>query len=551
MPAAKGSRPEEREPDFYDFIVIGSGFGGSVSALRLTEKGYRVLVLERGKRYLDEDFARSNWAIWKYLWAPVIRCFGILQISLIKGAMILHGSGVGGGSLGYANVLEVPSDQLFDAPAWRHLADWKKMLEPHYVTARRMLGVTTNTRVWEADRVLAGIAEDMGRGETFRPTEVGVFFGENGKQVPDPYFGGEGPPRKGCIHCGACMVGCRHNAKNTLVKNYLYFAEKGGARILPESEVVEIRPLENGGMEGPRYEVHIRRSTSWRGRPRRKIQARSIVVSAGVLGTLKLLLHCRDASQSLPELSSRLGYLVRTNSEALLGVISRNRHVDYSRGVAITSVFSPDHVTRVEPVRYPGGSSLLRFLGGPLVEQDDSLFVRVMKSFAEVIGHPIDFLRSYLLPGWAERTTIMLVMQTRDNRLRLRLGRTPFSPFARKLISVTDEKKPAPAHLEIGNLVTRRFARRTNGIPAGSIGASILNLPTTAHILGGCPIGRNREEGVIDQHCQVHGYPGLYVVDGSVVPANPGINPSLTIAALAEYAMSHIAAKDLTSHQSV
>jgi len=528
----------------YDFVVIGSGFGGSVSAMRLAEKGYHVLVLERGKRYRDQDFARTNWNVWRSLWLPALRCFGILQMSLLRGVLILHGSGVGGGSLVYANVLMEPDDTLFEAPAWRHLADWKTLLRPHYDTARRMLGVTTNPRLWPADGALKVVATDLGREGTFRPTEVGVFFGEEGELVPDPYFGGEGPPRAGCIHCGACMVGCRHNAKNTLVKNYLYFAEKWGAEVHAEAQVDGIHPLPAALPGGPRYEITYRRSTTWLFRPPRRVRARNVVISAGVLGTLKLLFHCRDETRSLPDISSRLGEVVRTNSEELLGATSRDKDVDYSTGLAITSVFHADDVTHVEPVRYPAGSSFMRLLSAPLVDAGNNIALRLLKTLWEIARHPLDFLNTKLFAPWARRSTILLVMQTEDNLLRLRLGRVPFSWFRRNLVAELDTERPIPTKVEIGHRVTRAFAEQTNGIPQGALNESLLNIPTTAHIMGGCAFGHDANEGVVDLNCEVFNYPGLYVVDGSIVPANPGINPSLTITALAEYAMSRIPARD-------
>jgi cholesterol oxidase len=526
--------------EIFDYVVIGSGFGGSVSAMRLTEKGYRVLVLERGKRYRDEDFARSSWNVRKYVWAPAARCFGILQISPFRDVIVLHGSGVGGGSLGYANVLEVPSDELFESPAWRHMADWKSILLPHYDTAKRMLGVARNPREWAADIVLKRIARELGQEHTFRPTTVGAFFGEPGVEVPDPYFGGEGPSRHGCIHCGGCMVGCRHNAKNTLVKNYLYFAEKWGADVRAEAEVRDIRPLPAGQPDGARYEVIYRRSTAWLGRaPLRRVRARNVVVSAGTLGTLRLLFRCREITRSLPRISQRLGDIVRTNSEALLGVVNRGLATNYSEGIAITSIFNADAVTRIEPVRYSAGSDLMRFLSGPLLDSG-SLPTRLLKSAVDVFRRPLDFLRTHVLPGWARRTTIMLVMQTEDNRLNLRLGRGVPTLGRRGLVSRPDADAAIPSKIEIGHKVTRRFAELTNGIPSGTINEALLNIPMTAHILGGCPFGRDAREGVVDLDCQVHNYPGLYVVDGAIVPANPGVNPSLTITALAEYAMSRV-----------
>ncbi len=527
----------------FDFVVIGSGFGGSVSAMRLTEKGYSVLVLERGKRFHDQDFATTTWNVFKYLWFPPLRCFGILQISPFRDVFVLHGSGVGGGSLGYANVLMEPSDEMFKSPAWHHLADWKTILRPHFDTAKHMLGVTPNPRLWPADMVMKELATELGMEATFRPTDVGAFFGEPGVEAPDPYFGGEGPPRAGCIHCGGCMVGCRHNAKNTLVKNYLYFAEKWGAQVRPESQVRDVRPLPDGQPDGARYEVVYRSATAWLFKPERRVRVRNVVFAAGTLGTLRLLLRCREETRSLPGISPRLGDIVRTNNEELMGSASRNGKTNYSEGIAITSIFQADAVTAIEPVRYPAGSSLMRFLGGPMVESG-SIPSRIVHSTADVLRRPLDFLRTHVMPGWAQRTTIILAMQTVDNRIRLRLGRSLFTLWRRSLVSQPDPERTIPAKIDVGHRVTRTFAQKTGGIPMGSINEGLLNIPLTAHILGGCPFGRGAQEGVVDLDCQVHNYPGLYVVDGSIVPANPGVNPSLTITALAEYAMSHIPLKD-------
>ncbi len=530
--------------EVYDYVVVGSGFGGSVSAMRLAEKGYRVLVLERGKRFRDEDFARTNWDLPRYLWLPALRCFGIQNLTLLNGLLVLHGTGVGGGSLVYANVLMEPDDAAFDAPAWRQGLDWRAVLRPHYATARRMLGVMTNPRLWPADETLREVAGELGRAATFRPAEVGIYFGEPGREgeaAPDPYFGGEGPPRAACTHCGGCMVGCRENAKNTLVKNYLYFAEKWGAQIRAETEVVDIRPLPEGEPDGARYEVVTRRSTALLPGRRQTNRARNVVLSGGVLGTLRLLFHCRDVSGTLPALSPCLGERVRTNSEALLGSTAREPGIDYSQGAAITSLFHADDVTAVEPVRFPAGSSFMRNLAAPLIDAGDSgLGRRLLRVLGLALRHPRDFLHARFFSRWPERTTILLIMQTEDTLMRLRPGRSLFTLGRRGLVTEPDAEHPVQAEIPVGHAVTRAFAARTNGVAQSSLHESVLNIPTTAHILGGVPVGRDASEGVVGYDFQVHNYPGLYVVDGSIMPANPGINPSLTITALAEYAMSRV-----------
>jgi cholesterol oxidase len=521
----------------YDYIIIGSGFGGSVSALRLTEKGYSVLVLEQGKRYRDEDFATTNWKVWKYLWLPVLRCFGVLQVSFMKGAMVLHGRGVGGGSLGYANVLEIPPDDMFANPAWQHLQNWKEVLRPHYHTARRMLGVTRNPFLGKADEVVQEIVAECGMGDTFRATDVGVFFGNEGEEALDPFFDGVGPVRAGCTFCGGCLVGCRHNAKNTLPKNYLYLAEQNGAEVWPECEVVDVSSSQPEG-----YAITYRSTTAWPYRPQRTVRAHNVIFAAGVLGTLKLLFHCRDETKSLPNISPQLGQLVRTNSEALMGSIGLDDSVDYAQGIAITSIAKADPVTRIEPVRYPDGSSLMRFLSVPLVNADGGVLKRLLITGGSFLCRPIKTLHTHVFPGWARRSTILLIMQTLDNRMRLKLGRSIYTLFRKGLVAEPDRDETIPARIEAGHEVTLAFAEKTGGIPMGSIGENLLNLPTTAHILGGCPFGTAAAEGVVDLNCQIHNYPGLYVIDGSIVPANPGVNPSLTITALAEYAMSEVGA---------
>jgi cholesterol oxidase len=536
--------------DCFDYIIIGSGFGGSVSAMRLTEKGYSVLVLEKGKRFDDKDFARTNWQFWKYLWLPAIRAHGILQISILKGVMVLHGAGVGGGSLGYANVLEVPSDETFATPAWNQTVRWGEVLRPHYEMAKRMLGVSRNPKLWKADQLLQQMADEICMGHTFRPTDVGAYFGEAEVTVPDPYFGGEGPARAGCNHCGGCMVGCRHNAKNTLPKNYLYFAAKNGAEIKAEVEVTDVRPQTidhasstiHGPLSDSRYTVTYRSSTSLFKR-KHTAYARNVIVSAGVMGTMKLLLNLRDVKKSLPQLSPKLGHMVRTNSEALLGSVARKSDINYSQGVAISSIYNYDESTRVEPVRYPDGSSLMRFLAAPLIDTDVSVPVRILKFLGWALTHPLDCAKALFLPGWAHNATILLVMQHADNRMRFRIGRRGYTLFHRGLVADEEPGYKIHARVEGSHELTRDFAKRTNGIALGSLGENLLGLPTTAHILGGAPIGRNADEGVVNECFEVHNYPGMYIIDGSIMPANPGVNPSLTITALAEYAMSRKVSK--------
>jgi cholesterol oxidase len=475
--------------------------------------------------------------------------------------MVLHGVGVGGGSLGYCGVLEVPTNETFATPAWNQTLNWGEILRPHYETAKRMLGVARNPKLWNADRVMQSMAEARGNGDTFRATDVGVFFGEAGVKAADPFFGGEGPERVGCIHCGACMVGCRHNAKNTLPKNYLYLAEKNGAEVRAEVEVIDVRPLTmddgrwttdgeqpimvNGlssMVEDVRYAITYRSSIKLI-KQTQTVYARNVIFAAGVIGTMNLLLNLRDVKRSLPNLSLRLGNMVRTNSEALLGSVTRTSDLDYSQGVSISSIYNHDAVTRVEPVRYPNGSSLMRLLAAPLIDLEVGVPARIIRSLWWILTHPFEFLKAEILPGWAHNTTIVLVMQNKDNRMRFRLGRSPYTLFRKGLIAKEEPGYKIHAQVEGSHEIVREFAARTNGVAMGSLGENLLNLPTTAHILGGAPMGKNAEEGVVDENFQVHNYEGMYIIDGSIMPANPGVNPSLTITALAEYAMSKIQRK--------
>jgi len=522
----------------YDYVIIGSGFGGAVSAMRLAQKGYSTLILEKGKRFADEDFAKTNWQYWKYLWAPALRAYGILQISILKGVMVLHGAGVGGGSLGYANVLEVPTQETFATPAWNQNIHWGEVLRPHYETAKKMLGVARNPKLWQADALLKTFAEERNMAQTFRATDVGAYFGEAGVTVADPFFNGEGPARAGCQHCGGCMVGCRHNAKNTLPKNYLYFAEKYGAKIQAEAEVTNVQPIEGGGL----YQVDYRDSVKLFKRAY-TVRAKNVIFSAGVMGTMKLLLQLRDVKKSLPKISAKLGSMVRTNSEGLLGSVARSSEINYSKGVSISSIYNHDEITRIEPVRYPDGSSLMRFLAAPLMDANVSVPMRLIKFLWWSLTHPLDFLKALVLPGWAHNATILLVMQHADNRMRFRIGRSLFTLFRVGMVAEEEPGYKINAQVEGSHDIVREFAKRTNGVALGSIGENLLGLPTTAHILGGAPVGASAEDSVVNERFQIHGYEGLYIIDGSIMPANPGVNPSLTITALAEYAMSQMEEK--------
>ena len=522
----------------FDFAVIGSGFGGSVSALRLSEKGYTVAVLEMGKRWEKEDFAESTWNLRKYFWRPGLGMYGILQMTLVKDAFFLHGAGVGGGSLVYANTLLVPPDEAFTDARWVGF-DWKAALLPHYATAQRMLGVVKCPTLNETDRLLKEVAEEMGRGHTFHQANVGVYFGEPGKTVPDPFFGGEGPDRTGCTSCGGCMVGCRFGAKNTLDKNYLYFAEKKGTQIFPESRVVDIRPLDASGVAG--YELTIERSTGVF-HPRHTLRVRSVVVSAGSYGTVDLLMKCKERG-SLPNLSEQLGTYLRTNSEALLAVRSRRNDVDYSKGIAIQSGAFVDDTTHVEIVRYPEGSDSMAMLATVLTD-DGPFWPRWMRWMGNIVTRPLHFLRVTIPFGWAKRTAILLVMQPVDSHLRYVLRRRWYWPFTKKLDSDRGDGPRVPVYLPIANQIARRMAEKMDGIPESGLLEVLGNKASTAHILGGCPIGRTRADGVVDTESRAFGYERFYVVDGSVIPANLGVNPSLTITAMAEHAMSKVAPKD-------
>jgi cholesterol oxidase len=522
----------------YDWIVIGSGFGGSVSALRLAEKGYRVAVLECGRRYRDEDFAESTWNFRRYYWMPKIGLRGIFRMTTFKDVFIVSGSGVGGGSLGYANTLYRARPAFFRDPQWGELGEWESALEPHYETAQHMLGVTDYPLEGPADLLLKEYSEEIGVPETYKQTRVGAFFGEPGKEVPDPYFGGEGPRRSGCIGCGSCMVGCRYNAKNTLVKNYLWFAEKLGVEILPEREVIDVSPIggqAGDGSEG--YEVTSVRSGAWLRKRRSTLAARGVVIAAGALGTNKLLANCRHRA-SLPRISPRLGDLVRTNSESINAVTAPSDERDFAKSVAISSSIYPDPDTHVEVVTYGRRADSMSYLF-TLLTGEGTRLTRPLLWLAQILRHPLRFLQLLWPFRWSRRTVILLVMQTLDNAIRLRPKRRLFGRGVR-LQTAQDPDKPNPTFIPAADHVARWMAERTGGVAQSGINEAIFNIPTTAHILGGAAIGADRDHGVVDTHNRVFGYENLMVCDGAAVPANPGVNPSLTITAMAEHAMQHV-----------
>ncbi|MFE5404165.1 GMC oxidoreductase [Streptomyces sp. NPDC056580] len=542
---------QTRDEDGYDYdvIVIGSGFGGSVSALRLTEKGYRVGVLEAGRRFTRETLPRNSWDLKNYLWAPRLGMYGIQRIHLLGNVMVLAGAGVGGGSLNYANTLYVPPKAFFEDPQWRDITDWQQELKPYYDQAQRMLGVRLNPTMTPSDVHLKAAAQRMGVGDTFHLAPVGVFFGDGedadgkaqarpGERVDDPYFGGAGPSRNACTECGECMTGCRHGAKNTLNENYLYLAEKAGAVVHPMTTVVSVTDDSRGG-----YAIATLPTDERKKGAGRLFTARKVVVAAGTYGT-QTLLHRMKASGQLPRLSARLGELTRTNSEALVGAQTDNRRyrratgerrADFTRGVAITSSIHPDDSTHIEPVRYGKGSNSmggLSILQVPYAEGSS----RVLAWLANAARHPLLVARSLSNRRWSERTIIGLVMQSLDNSLTTHLK--PGGVGKGLLTARQGHGAPNPKQIKAASEAATALAEEINGFPGSNVG-ELMGTPLTAHFLGGCPIGGSPETGVIDPYHRLYGHPGISVVDGAAVSANLGVNPSLTITAQAERAMSY------------
>lgn len=519
----------------YDWIIIGSGFGGSVSALRLSEKGYKVAVIEAGHRYADDEYAKTTWDLRRFLWAPSLGLRGILRLSPFKDIFIASGAAVGGGSAVYANTLYRAKPAFFTHAQWARLEDWSTVLRPHYETAERMLGVATVPYASGGQDLLRAVGEHLGVADTFTRTPVGVFFGEPGREVPDPYFGGEGPPRTGCTRCGECMVGCRVGAKNTLLKNYLWFAEKQGATVIGDREVTDIRPA--GAADGSQgYEITTQTPGAWFTKGRRTFRARGVIVSAGALGTNRLLGTCK-AKGSLPRLSDRLGELVRTNSESILAITLPDDSSQPWKDVAISASVHPDPDTHIEFATYGRHGDFMSLLMAPLTGNGTRV-TRPLMLLGSILRHPVRAIRGLSPIGWSRRSLIILVMQSSDNAMAFRVRRGLFGGIS--LRTEQNMERPNPTFIPVANATARWLAQHTGGVPASSALEAAANIPSTAHILGGAVIGADAAHGVVDSQLRAFGYANLMIVDGSTMPANPGVNPSLSITALAEHAMSGV-----------
>lgn len=512
----------------YDYIIVGSGFGGSVSALRLSEKGYKVLVIEKGKRWNPLQFPKTNWNLRKWMWLPMFRFHGIFKMTIMRHVGILSGVGVGGGSLVYANTLPRPEDAFFHSGSWSGLADWKKELEPHYLEAERMLGAAENPDLYDSDEALQEVARSYGKDDLFEPTRVGVFFGEPEVVVPDPYFDGEGPERTGCTFCGACMTGCRYNAKNSLDKNYLFLAERRGVSVLAGKKVSRVQSMDGvNGNEG--YLVTIKDSTRLLKR-KSQYSSKGVILAGGVLGTVRLLLNMKR--RHLKGLSDMVGNHIRTNNESLVLVHSRQKEKDFSKGVAIGSIFPPDKDTHLEAVRYGNGSGFWKILGVPLTH-GRSVMGRIMKLIWSLITRPIPWFRIYFSKNFAEESIILLFMQHLESTLR-------FRPGLFNMRTVLSSGSPPSAFISFAKELAEATSKGVDGTPFVMATEALTGTPTTAHILGGCVIGENQGDGVVNKDQQVFGYQNLYVCDGSAISSNPGVNPALTITAMTERVMSKI-----------
>jgi cholesterol oxidase len=516
----------------YDYIIIGSGFGGSVSAFRLSKKGYKVLVIEKGKWFKAEDFPKTNWNFRKWLWMPALHFFGIMKLTIFRHVAVLSGTGVGGGSLVYANTLPIPKSTFFKTGSWNKLHDWETELAPYYQVALKMLGATKTPKLFDGDIGLKKVAQKLGMGDKFDATHVAVYFGEENVTKDDPYFEGMGPDRTGCNYCGACMTGCRNNSKNTLDKNYLFLAQKYGAEILAEQEVYDVRPINSAdGADG--YEVALKTSTKFFTK-RTKIKSKGVIFAGGVLGTIKLLLKLKTGS--LPNISDRLGQDIRTNNETLVSVSSLDKDKNFSKGVAIGSILDTDENSHLEICRYGEGSNAWKLMHMPYVT-GNNVFSRLAKVVWFLIKSPIKYFKIYFANSWAKKTVVLLFMQTLDSTLRFKRN-----IFGWMTSTVSTGKKPTPFIPESVKLI-KEYSKAVNGVSTSFALETIAGIPSTAHILGGAVMGANASEGVIDKDNKVFGYEHLYIIDGSMISANPGVNPSLSITAIAERAMNQIPAK--------
>lgn len=516
----------------YDYVIIGSGFGGSVSALRLSEKGYSVLVIEKGKWFKDNDFPKTNWNLKKWLWEPKAKLHGFFKMTFLNHVTVLSGVGVGGGSLTYANTLPIPKKEFFNTGSWAHLNNWEKELKPFYDTAYNMLGAATNPKLFASDLLIKDLAKDIGKESHFEPTKVAVYFGEPGKKVSDPYFNGKGPDRTGCVFCGACMTGCRYNAKNTLDKNYLYLAQQLGAEILAEKEVFNVSVLgDREGTDG--YKIDYKSSIGKRSKA--SVTTKGVIFSGGVMGTVPLLLKLKKTS--LPNLSDAVGKNIRTNNESLLLVTSTDKNPkDFSKGIAIGSILHTDENSHLEPVRYGEGSSFSKALTIPTIHNKFALF-RLFGILGLFFKQPSRFFKTFFSKKYAQRTTILLFMQTLDSTLQIKLGKFT------KMKTVKESGPKPTAFIPEAMALGKQVAEKINGIPYANFTDALLGTPTTAHILGGAVMGEDASKGVIDKHNKVFGYKNMFVCDGAMISANPGVNPSLSITAISEHAMSLIKVK--------
>ncbi|RJP91505.1 MAG: GMC family oxidoreductase [Desulfobacteraceae bacterium] len=523
------------QPFDYDYIIIGSGFGGAVAALRLSEKGYRVLVLEKGKWLREADFPETNWNVKKWLWMPFFRFFGLFRLTLFRHVAVLSGVGVGGGSLVYANTMPIPKKEFFVSGSWAGLADWEEELREFYPLALKMRGATVCPRLETGDLALRQLAMEIGKADGFMPTTAGVYFGKPGETVPDPYFDGKGPDRTGCVFCGGCMLGCRFNSKNTLDKNYLHLAMGQGAEIRAESEACDVAPLDGKDGTGG-YRVKWKSSTRIFNRIFKKqgeFTSRGVVFAGGVLGTVKLLLKLKSAS--LPRLSQKVGCGVRTNSESLIGVTTTDRDTVFSDGVAISAILNTDAHSHLETVRYSAGSGIWRLLMSPMIS-GGNIVSRVFKVIFDLVRHPVSNFKAFTVSDWSKKTQILLFMRSIDSTLRLTRGFFGLS-------SRMDKGEPPTAFIPESRDLAEKYAAIVNGKPMVLLTETFFGIPTTAHILGGAVMGKNAAEGVIDRDNRVFGYENMYVCDGSMISANIGVNPSLTITAISERAMGKIPVK--------